>query len=67
MYCDLKREGRGQEWSPHLRGRGDMRKIGTSPLPIRGGDRAGKTGLPISGRIMVGDAKRGFEACELSF
>ena len=35
------------------------RERATSPFPVRGGDREGRTGLSIWGGIKVDDGKRG--------
>ena len=44
--------------SPPGEGGRDKRDRGTSPFPVRGGDRGGKNGLAIKGGIKVGEGKR---------
>ena len=43
-----------------VKGGEDKEKRGTAPLPVRGGDRGGKSFLTISGRITVSEGKGGW-------
>ena len=52
-----KRRALRQEWYPHHR-RGDKRKRGTSPFPVRREDWGDKTAPHIRGGIKMGDGKR---------